>query len=111
MFNDATTRYIIESLHDRIEALEREAAEINAWIFDDLPKYFEWEPIQTAPKDGTRIIVNDPKRSNKTYKTKVLVVFWHKENEEWVSTMSNAHNPVPTHWMHLPDPPTEEETK
>jgi len=25
--------------------------------------------------------------------------------------MSNANILAPTHWMHLPDPPTEEETK
>ena len=66
---------------------------------------YEWQPIETAPKDGTRIIVNDPKRTTKSYKTKVLVVFWHKEKNEWVSTMSNDWFFKPTHWVNLPEPP------
>ena len=66
---------------------------------------YEWQSIETAPKDGTRIIVNDPKRTTKSYKTKVLVVFWHKEKNEWVSTMSNDWFFKPTHWVNLPEPP------
>jgi hypothetical protein len=72
-----------------------------------------WQPIETAPKDGTRFWgkVGDD----------AIAMLWHPAFEAFVSswrvmTMHNGwtidgktsqeHSPVkhqPTHWMHLPE--------
>jgi len=77
----------------------------------------EWQPIDTAPKDGVRVllvdaygdidiaayeeeieerfVLTDP--SKKSYeKVREIVGYWNTEN---------VFNP--THWMPLPDPPKE----
>jgi hypothetical protein len=60
----------------------------------------EWQPIETAPKDGTKIIVYRP---NAEYQPIVGVDYWSKElGNVWAN--SNEHR-QPTHWMPLPEPP------
>jgi hypothetical protein len=63
-----------------------------------------WRPIETAPKDGTQIILypcfgipSDPQAGN-----------WYegKRLKCWKSTWGNMNFPVqPTHWMPFPEPP------
>ena len=61
-----------------------------------------WQPIETAPRDGTHILaawvpVNLPRWVRET-------IMWM--DGEWVATWS--HGPIlsrPTHWVPLPDPP------
>jgi hypothetical protein len=60
-----------------------------------------WEPIETAPKDGTDILValhlwNDPTKPH-TFE----VVAW--DGEEWASDSYPVY--PPTHWRPLPKPP------
>jgi len=72
----------------------------------------EWQPIETAPKDGTRFwgAVGDD----------AIAMFWHPEFSEFVSSFrrmtyapqfggtSHDHSPVvhrPARWMPLPEPP------
>jgi Protein of unknown function (DUF551) len=59
-----------------------------------------WQPIETAPKDGTRILIT----SNWTdYANKPLgceVGRW--DGFQWV-----ACEKEPTHWMPLPEPPSD----
>lgn len=59
-----------------------------------------WQPIETAPKDGTWIQVwaDSCERSIQTQ-----WVRWQGE-ERWVGTMSPLYV-TPTHWMPLPSPP------
>ena len=61
----------------------------------------EWQPIETAPKDGTRVLAWEY-----PYYT---VVFWDDDEEEpytpcWkISYGGDIMDP--THWMPLPEPP------
>lgn len=64
-----------------------------------------WKPIETAPKDGSRIIVGYGHQCGFPIK----IVFYNKTNKFWshygkpeLGLESNA-----THWMPAPAPPTE----
>jgi hypothetical protein len=73
----------------------------------------EWQPIETAPKDGTKMLgwaphklINDPKFR--------VVTMWWKDTKwrgvgapafDWCSTESGSLIGDPTHWMPLPEPP------
>lgn len=65
----------------------------------------EWQPIETAPKDGTSILVfPDIKVTNWGYTR-------DKQNEfGWIGCYSYTTDEYdtldPTHWMPLPAPPT-----
>lgn len=67
----------------------------------------EWQPIKTAPKDGTWILVSRGDMMPD-------VVRWHKEKpnpcpskerEYWRTADSNRSLGTATHWMALPKPP------
>lgn len=65
----------------------------------------EWQPVETAPTDGTDVIVADPDR---------LSAEWHIFTARCVdgrwfrSNIASLPSTVrPTHWMPLPEPPTE----
>lgn len=74
----------------------------------------EWQPIETAPKDGTIILVSDKRSVSAAYwglapRASGLV----DRNYPW--TMLDETNGLngwmdgpsgPTHWMPLPAPPT-----
>jgi len=54
-----------------------------------------WQPIETAPKDGTTILGWDT--------IEHVLLFWH--DGAWREN-ALADNPIPpTHWMPLPAPP------
>lgn len=65
----------------------------------------KWEPIETAPMDGTFVLITDG--------AFMAVAFADTENElAW--TMDDGHDffrclrrslATPTHWMPLPEPP------
>lgn len=63
-----------------------------------------WEPIETAPKDGRRILMANNDEASQGY--------WDREVEEeggqcwrFDGPDMERFEPVPTHWMRLPDPP------
>lgn len=68
-----------------------------------------WQPIETAPRDGTRILAWIPRGNNKHEviwmgtlpSGRVRWLFSHG----WIS----AGDFQPTHWMPLPAPPTKGE--
>lgn len=74
-----------------------------------------WQPIETAPKDGTRILLFFNKRYCRGMRNdEVILGFWHQPGNPahkgfwtgWGSGRATA-----THWMPLPAPPAMEEGK
>ena len=67
-----------------------------------------WQPIETAPNDGTDILIG----GDYSYAGGVLQAYWghtHRKGDEswgWVDMEGDTYNP--THWMPLPAPPTED---
>lgn len=68
----------------------------------------DWQPIETAPKDGTRILafMVDRAEIRKGFPPAELdgidVIYWSTiHNGGWVSHRFGS----PTHWMPLPEPP------
>jgi hypothetical protein len=60
----------------------------------------DWQPIETAPKDGTNILLGWP--------TMVLSGYWAdwRSRKSWVTSRGEYSDKyAPTHWMPLPDPP------
>jgi hypothetical protein len=77
-----------------------------------------WQPIASAPKDGTPILIFDPTKpsvSNSGGKAHDDPRFaigyyrtWYPDGAEWVWGNRNDSYCSPTHWMRLPAPPTKE---
>jgi len=76
----------------------------------------EWQPIETAPRDGTEILLcRAYDAAGKTIKPlgifAQVAAWWADESDEgeWVVYCSMVREPTlhfePTHWMPLPDPP------
>lgn len=77
----------------------------------------EWRPIETAPKDGTHILLHWPniprgiKEIKSTSKLTGTSVGWFEASEHGVGFMTEGDHFVPinqydcTHWMPLPEPP------
>ena len=80
-----------------------------------------WQPIDTAPKDGTSVLLCkaidadgrlfDYKKDVSTAQVFVQVAAWWGAEEEWIVYQSlicerRVHFD-PTHWMPLPDAPKE----
>lgn len=64
----------------------------------------EWQPIETAPKDGTRILVFVP--DGRSDEPGQHLVSWYCNT--WVITTDERDWTFvlePTHWMPLPEPP------
>jgi hypothetical protein len=62
----------------------------------------EWQPIETAPKDGTRFWAYQESDEDKQY-----VCFWENDFGNWEGWQTNWDNePEPTHWMPLPAAPS-----
>ena len=70
----------------------------------------EWQPIETAPKDGTRVLIYD----GVAIKSGMFVQWFHyflqEKQEGWGTNWDNEFQApdevmYPTHWMPLPAPP------
>ena len=57
-----------------------------------------WQPIETAPKDGTYVLLYEPRDDDHA----IEVGFY--ECETWYG-MDHIYSIYPTHWMPLPKPP------
>jgi hypothetical protein len=68
-----------------------------------------WQPIETAPRDGTRVLV--------FWAPSIIQISWHEvsyrviNGQEWFRRVGwmvdglTTGEIYPTHWMPLPDPP------
>jgi hypothetical protein len=82
----------------------------------------EWQPIETAPKDGTRILVYEPSGGLDEVFACVWGVYWPgpRNVPEYAARRANGWVEFdgmddrqtvdePTHWMPLPVPPPNQE--
>lgn len=58
-----------------------------------------WQSIETAPKDGTSVLV---------YDGHIWIAEWYETNDRIKGWWAQDHSCNPTHWMHLPEPPNSE---
>jgi hypothetical protein len=61
----------------------------------------EWQPIETAPKDGTRIILG----ADLNVDPELWASWWIGGDDRWANTPDWMWFTSPTHWMPLPSPP------
>ncbi len=54
----------------------------------------QWQPIETAPRDGTPLLVWDGDVP--------IIAYWHRAAWRYSPKGYTCH---PTHWMPLPPPP------
>lgn len=73
----------------------------------------DWQPIETAPRDGTPIIVWDGEIRTLTVWGKVshVPIYGFLEVVGCDFNDTDLMGPQPTHWMPLPLPPTNKEAK
>ena len=70
----------------------------------------EWKPIETAPKDGTSILVYDKvdnEMTTMTYLNSGTIGWWFLCVEG--NSCDESADFTPTHWMELPEAPKESE--
>ena len=68
----------------------------------------QWQPIETAPKDGTLIFVwyEHPVNKYAVFDIKIKLANWIIDLHEWqVADVGGNVPPILTHWMPLPHPP------
>jgi hypothetical protein len=69
-----------------------------------------WQPIETAPKDGTRVLVyNGKQRGYHTVEEDIGVAEWSPCMGVYcwasIACCDGVSYYDPTHWMPLPEPP------
>ena len=76
----------------------------------------EWQPIETAPKDGTRILLYFRRDDSMVFRDPTEIgmavgAWWSPHSKDWWLTCmwasSSAHR-EPFAWMPLPEPPPKE---
>lgn len=60
----------------------------------------DWQPIETAPRDGTQILIVSRYRQ-----LGIMIGRWAERNGRWAFAEVVGRNVDPTHWMPLPPPP------
>ena len=73
-----------------------------------------WQPIETAPKDGSWVLVFDPSNIDESYEVRPVSAQWTedmnggKTDWHWQFAWFDGGyfgDCEPTHWMPLPEPP------
>ena len=64
----------------------------------------EWQPIETAPRDGTRVLGYGPDLGYTT--PNICAVIYDTHSKGWYADQWDCAGIIkPTHWMPLPEPP------
>ncbi len=63
----------------------------------------KWRPIETAPTDGTQILVYAKGLPLNIQQPGIFEAWWIERNQYWATSNSKVH---PTHWMPLPPLPS-----
>lgn len=112
---------------DRATLLRRDAqhldeiARLSAELSEERARRVEWQPIETAPKDGTQILACQQFSEHLTaqgYVPDFSIVKWDDREKDFVAmadgymsiksqgdTWTIYHEPYVTHWQPLPTPP------
>ena len=70
-------------------------------------KMSEWQPIETAPMDGTDILVCVTRNLPDDGWETIQWVDWQTKRVRWPTYRDRDDIPFPpTHWMPLPEPPS-----
>jgi hypothetical protein len=68
----------------------------------------EWKSIDTAPKNGTSILVYRRWKKHQWldhgYDHYIEIAYW-KDDDWWIHAFCPPASNDPTHWMPLPEPP------
>ena len=65
-----------------------------------------WQPIETAPRDGTYILLGYTQQGDEMPTGLFVGVgSLHENGKLWVINSWDNEKAWPTHWMPLPDPP------
>jgi hypothetical protein len=86
---------------DSAEVAAKRVAKFEAWAKEERARKTTlpgWQPIETAPKDGTDIWLG---RVNGCRQ----IAFWKRHQNEWYDRNWHIITFTPTHWMPLPEPP------
>lgn len=73
----------------------------------------DWRPIESAPKDGTTVLLYFPDRGSvcgswdKDEYARKPAPYWSRDTERIFGVRETRAN-QPTHWMPLPEPPAPE---
>lgn len=67
----------------------------------------DWQPIETAPKDGEPIQIFVPHGFiGSLWDQRILQATWYSNHQKWVALGQDTKlEHKPTHWMPLPEPP------
>lgn len=65
----------------------------------------EWKPIETAPKDGTEILIGWMARDGRRRGGWICKIRRWRDDAGWRRDRNHPYDLYPTHWMPLPEPP------
>jgi Protein of unknown function (DUF551) len=74
-----------------------------------------WQPIDTAPKDGSRVLLWVPDEAGSSYTTQIGTWTFYSATSDDFLWVYDGHSDglrrycmahPPTHWMPLPEPPS-----
>lgn len=73
----------------------------------------EWQPIETAPKDGTSILAFMPDAAEQFRIMPIEMLDFNDGDgpQWWQADVDDGHplEVTPTHWMPLPQPPEQDQ--
>ena len=101
----------VETLQKRLEGLYKHLTEEGWHVHANtaalaLEAFPNWRPIDTAPRDGTRILVFDPNYSGRIAACEFdSYNKWIERGHDYASEVWGLGEMKPTHWAPLPLPP------